>query len=47
MTVDEFRDKFERVSEPCILTGLTDHWEAQKRWTIEVITGVEIEDEIF
>ena len=34
--MEEFREKFERPSEPCIMTGLTDNWRAQDRWTIEV-----------
>ncbi|CAI5449337.1 unnamed protein product [Caenorhabditis angaria] len=37
LTVDEFREKYERTRTPIIITGLTKNWQANEKWTLERI----------
>ncbi|CAB3406088.1 unnamed protein product [Caenorhabditis bovis] len=34
LTVEEFREHFERSRIPVILTGLTKNWQAEEKWTL-------------
>ncbi|VDL79064.1 unnamed protein product [Nippostrongylus brasiliensis] len=34
MSVEEFQEKYERPSIPCVFTGLTENWSAHENWTI-------------
>lgn len=36
ITIEEFRERFEKPGVPCIITGLTNNWAAQTKWTIPV-----------
>ena len=33
VSVDEFRDKWEKAEKPVVITGVTDGWLAQEKWT--------------
>uniref|UniRef100_A0A1I7XFU0 JmjC domain-containing protein n=1 Tax=Heterorhabditis bacteriophora TaxID=37862 RepID=A0A1I7XFU0_HETBA len=35
LSVEEFRERFERNRIPCILTGLTDKWQATEKWNLQ------------
>lgn len=37
MTYKEFVDRFERYNQPVILTGITEKWQANQKWTIQVM----------
>lgn len=34
ITVEEFLERYERASRPCILTGAAEIWPANKRWRV-------------
>lgn len=36
MSLEEFRELYERPAKPVILTGLIDKWPAKEKWTLEV-----------
>nr|CDJ98019.1 Transcription factor jumonji domain containing protein [Haemonchus contortus] len=38
VTVEEFREKYERPRVPCVITGLTDKWKARQNWTFQKLT---------
>ncbi|CAD5219650.1 unnamed protein product [Bursaphelenchus okinawaensis] len=35
ITIEEFQERFEKRSVPVILTGIIDHWDANKKWTLD------------
>ncbi|PIO66772.1 hypothetical protein TELCIR_11501 [Teladorsagia circumcincta] len=35
LSVEEFREKYERPRIPCMITGLTDTWAAHENWKID------------
>ncbi|VDM71323.1 unnamed protein product [Strongylus vulgaris] len=38
LSLEEFREKYERPRVPCIITGLTNDWEAHKKWNVSRIS---------
>jgi histone arginine demethylase JMJD6 len=34
ITVEQFIEKYEKGSRPCIITGVADTWPAQKAWCV-------------
>lgn len=40
VSVEEFRERFEKTYTPVVVTHLQDEWLAQKKWTMEVIDKV-------
>jgi histone arginine demethylase JMJD6 len=37
VSLEEFIEKFERPYVPCVILGATDKWDAQIKWTPQVI----------
>lgn len=36
ITVEEFMERFEKASRPCIITGVTDTWPGMEEWQLKV-----------
>lgn len=36
ITVEEFIEKYERASRPCIIQGVTENWIGKSKWTLDV-----------
>jgi len=36
LTVEEFREKYERPGKPVIITGVTENWAAKENWKVDV-----------
>ncbi|VDO85643.1 unnamed protein product [Heligmosomoides polygyrus] len=40
LSVEEFRENYERTRTPCIITGLTTNWKAHENWKIELSSSL-------
>jgi hypothetical protein len=36
LTVEEFYERYEKGSRPCIITGVTDNWRGMQEWQLKV-----------
>lgn len=36
ITVEEFMERYEKASRPCIITGVTDTWPGMEEWQLKV-----------
>ncbi len=36
ISYEEFKEKYEKINKPCVITGALDDWPARENWTKEV-----------
>ena len=40
LTVEEFIERYEKGSRPCIITGVTDTWKGMQDWQVKVSSSL-------
>lgn len=40
LSIEEFREKYEKANKPVIIKGCTEKWPAHHKWNFDVITNI-------